>query len=263
MFVRSVEFWSNSNWSTVVGGGFLRSSPASLVSHFDLTTTVQAIGFLQDLFAHSLDLCLSQTYFPLQQSSGLSMSLKEIWEEGLESDLWFGLRKGRLQPSWQVQDHRVLLTPCGLHRLQTLALHTPNGWGIIWEYPIYSTTLVQNRKDLHFKKDPWKFQRGCYWYLLRSPAPLYISEQPRPGAVSEWILFPSRDKSILCERWIAARNKNFALYQKLASSCFSWGGSLQSLCTFTFFSIAVLEKAGEVEGKSPKFPLCAWFPGCF
>lgn len=73
---------------------------------------------------------------------------------------------------------------------------------------------------------------------------------------------------ILCkirvqQRQAAARDKNFALYQKLVSSCFSREGSLQSICTFavmekmTFFSIAVREKGGETEGKSPKFPLCA------
>lgn len=38
------------------------------------------------------------------------MSLKAIWKEGLESDLQFSLRKGRLQPSWQLQEVQLCLS---------------------------------------------------------------------------------------------------------------------------------------------------------
>lgn len=56
MFVRSVKFYNNSNRSTVVGGKFLLSFPASLLGHFDLTTIVQATGSLQPELTSVADL---------------------------------------------------------------------------------------------------------------------------------------------------------------------------------------------------------------
>lgn len=74
--------------------------------------SVQAIAFLQDFFgscitrAHGLNLCLAP-FSPLLQQSELFVSLKEIQEDGVESDLrvWPKVREASTRQLWEVPPH--------------------------------------------------------------------------------------------------------------------------------------------------------------